>query len=161
MKKSIRVLVILALAAIVACNPTTQPEQQNPGDFAADFSNTDGTPSFFDATNAKAFVIGSMYTVSGTQSTLSGTADLTVAGIPSSSSVPYTVTSQQSSTLKVSYHDPTNNKDYFSTSGGGSCTVSISQTSQTLLGTFTARLIATGADSVRQVTSASFNATIQ
>jgi hypothetical protein len=153
---------ILALAALAACNPITQPEQLNAGAFNADFTNTDGQPVFFTSTNATAHVSGSTYTVDGTQVTSSGTSELNVSGIPMNSSVPYSSSSTDNSDLRVSFHDALSNRDYSGGFNKGSCFVSISQTSPTLQGTFSGTLISRGIpDSIRQVTSASFNATMQ
>jgi hypothetical protein len=159
MKKALRISAILALAAFAACNTIVQPQQSNPGDFNVDFTNTDGTPTYFDAANASAYNDGSTYRVIGTASNY---ANVTVSGIPASASVPYTTSTSQTTGLTVQYHDPSNNRDYTTSSGSGSCTITISQTSPTLTGTFTARLVNRSFDdSVRVVTSATFNAVLK
>src|ERR1041385_3707493 len=158
MKKVLRISAILALAAFAACNTITQPQQSTPGGFNVDFPASDGSVFPFDATNAAAYSDGSNYTVVAT----ANSANITLSGIPISSSVPYTVTSTQNSTLKVQYHDPSNNLDYSSSVNGGSCSISISQTSPTLMGTFvTARLINSSAHDTITVTSATFNAVLK
>lgn len=159
MKKTnaLKVAAVLLLAAFAACNPVTEPENLKAGALTANFSNADGSPSFLNSTNAVASTEGSTYTVNATETTSQGSSELSVSGIPVQSAVPYTASSSSFPNLKIDYYDGVAQQQY-----RGSCTITITQTSPTLTGTFTGVLSAPGArDSIRQITSASFNANYQ
>jgi hypothetical protein len=155
---------ILTILLAAGCNTVTPPEQYNPGSFVADFSDIDGVPSYFTATNAKASQGVSDFAVTASTSNSLGTYVIYISNLPVGSVLPYTAASTQTgSTLTVQYHDATNNEDYEGSFNSGSCWVTITQTSPTLQGSFGGKLVSTTriTDSVRNVTSGSFNAIIQ
>ncbi|MDP4198538.1 MAG: hypothetical protein Q8922_00630 [Bacteroidota bacterium] len=154
--KSNLALAVLTVAFIAGCNTVTPPQQYNPGSFAADFANADGVPSYFTATNALAVQVGAEYSISATEATHQGTNEIDISGIPATVT---TTTSSQSPTLNIRYYDATTNQDFEARSGSGFCSMTVTQTSPTLQGTFTGRLVSSGrADSIRAITSGNFNA---
>ena len=147
-RKIFAALFLLVVAA--ACNNVTQPQQLNPGSFSADMQDALGTPIYFTSTTAVA-ISAPDYEVHVTDPATGNEFSLT--GLQTG-----TVTSAQGA--KVIYYDNKNGQYYYS--DFGNCAITISSTTPTLEGSFTARLVCTAAiDSIRQVTSGSFNAKFQ
>ncbi len=146
---------ILAIVFAAGCNTVTQPQQYSPGSFTADLTDGSGVTTYFTSTNAHVVQNATDYSVYSTENSY----ELDVFGIPISSALPYTTTTTDNQNLDVRYHDAANNRDYEANFAGGSVTVTITQTSPTLQGSFRGKLVCQGVqDTVRNLTNGVFNA---
>ena len=160
--------VLLAAIALIAigsgCNGgITNPQQQlNAGALSVDFP--DGTELLVQS--------GTIYSISsdGSNYIITATDNLTDANagdeitltVPIETSVPYTVSAPTDGTAEVTYYDNANSESplqFYGNSGQGSCSITITQTSPTLMGYFSALEVATNPADTISLTNGAFNAT--
>jgi hypothetical protein len=129
-------------------------ELLNPGSLAVDFPNG----SEFLSTGATVVDQSSAYIVSATQNIQGAQQDEIYLSIPENATLPYTVQAQPDGAV-VQYYDVFSNNTYEANPSQGSCSITVTQISPTLEGTFTARVICN--DTVIVLSNGAFNATYQ
>lgn len=158
-------LVIMGAITIVAlasgCNGTITQPMQNEGTMSAYFSdNTEflaQTGTTFSVQNGTSYFVYAQDNVTNDQT---NNGDEVTLLIPIESSVPYTVAGPPDNTADVGYHDYETNEQYDGNSAVGFCSITVTQTSPTLVGSFQSVTISTLGDTVA-LSSGSFNAVPQ
>jgi predicted small lipoprotein YifL len=157
--KIFRWLVLIAPLTLASCNqlgPVLPPAGVN----TLQASVTEG---FFSAADARAKDQGTYYAILGTQSYQSGQRSINIV-VPKQTTVPYTITVNTDAVAVISYYvsaDNVSSKQYLTQKGQGSGTITITQITPTVIGSFSGTLSlkpASGTDTVRTVTGGSFNA---
>lgn len=157
---------IVALIAISSgCNGgITNPQQQlNAGALSVDFP--DGTELLVQSgTFYSISSDGSSYIVTATDnlSDVNEGDEITLT-IPIETNLPYTVNSTSDAAAQVTYYDNDVNGEtpiqYYGNSSLGSCSITITQTSPTLMGYFSAQEVASNSPDNITLTNGAFNAT--
>ena len=150
-------LAITLLASGCAGN-VTQP-MQNQGTLSVNFG--DGTE--FLAQSGTVYTIqNNEYIVTAQDNVVSdlNNGDALTLTIPINASVPYSVTAPPDPTADVYYVDYENNEQYDGNSNRGECSITVTQTSPSLVGTFQSVIIGSLGDTI-VLSNGSFNATPQ
>jgi hypothetical protein len=149
-KKLFAAIVIIAFASGCGGGVTTPMYQLNVGAMIADFPNGAG----FNSSMAQAETQGTNYVIYATQNVGGQPADEITLSVPISADLPYTVTGSGGS--DIIYRDALTGKDYEANGAQGNCQITITQTSPSIEGTFSATAIC--ADSSVVLNNGQFNA---
>jgi hypothetical protein len=155
-------LTAIALIAIGSgCNGGITNPQQNAGTLSVDFP--DQTELLVES--------GTTYSISGDGSSYIVTATSNVPGVndgdevtltvPIEALVPYTVTAPQDGIAQVTYYDYETNAQYYGQLGEGGCSITITQTSPTLVGSFNALVVCPSIPDTIALRNGLFNASPQ
>lgn len=159
------IIVLLVSALNAGCNAgITNPQTQlNAGALSVDFP--DGTELLVQSgTFYSISSDGLNYIVTATDNLSDANAgDEVTLTIPVETSLPYTVNSTSDAAAQVTFYDNGNNGEtanqFFGNSSQGSCSVTITQTSPTLMGYFSAQEVASNPPDNISLTNGAFNAT--
>ena len=130
-------IAILAFTSGCGGGVTNPMYQLNVGGLIADFPNGPG----FTSSVAQGGTGTDVYTIVATQNVAGLPADEITISVPIESNLPYTVTGTTSSKASVTFYDARTDKTYDANGAQGNCQITISQTSPTLEGTFSATAI--------------------
>ncbi len=164
LKSRYALLAIVAIAVLAmnsGCNGgiTNPMTQLDPGALSVDFP--DGSELLVQS--------GTIYSINGSNyivtaiSNVSGANDgdeITLT-VPIDTTVPYTVSSESNGAVDVTYNDNETQANYEGKMGQGNCTITITQTSPTLIGNFSAEEVGTSTSDTIELTNGQFNATPQ
>jgi hypothetical protein len=145
-------IAILAVASGCGGGVTNPVYQLNVGGLIADFPNGSG----FTSSVGQGGIQANLYAVSATQNVGGLPADEITLYAPIDANVPYTVTG--SGGAEVRYYDALTGKTYDANGAQGNCQITITQTSPTLMGTFSAKAIF--ADSSVVLNNGQFNVSL-
>ena len=154
-------LVPAALLFVSGCNGnvTNPTAPLNPGALTCDVPDGQQDGTVFISSGATVTDQSDVYSVVATQDQGVGPANEIHLRIPKNSSVPYTVSAPPDNNADIIYYDFRNNLNYDGNAAQGSVTITITQISPTLEGSFSARTVCSGiTDSVRTLTNGVFNA---
>jgi hypothetical protein len=154
---------ILLVATLSGCSGITNPQSQlNPGALSVDFPDgtellVQGGTVFSTAADGSTFNVFATSNVSG-----SNVGDEMTLVIPVQATLPYTVTSQTDGLVDVGYWDSEGSgTQYDGNFAQGNCTVTITQISPTLVGTFRARVVCPSIPDSIELSNGEFNASPQ
>jgi hypothetical protein len=153
-------IVLIAIGS--GCNGgITNPQQQlNAGALSTDFP--DGTELLVQSgTTYSISSDGSNYIITATDNLSDANAgDEITLTVPIEANVPYTVSAPTDGAAQVTYYDNSESPaQYFGNSSQGSCSITITQTSPTLMGYFSALEVAPNPPDTIPLTNGAFNAT--
>jgi hypothetical protein len=149
---------MLFAAGCIQSNPIVPPLNVN------EVQASVSAEGFFSATDALAYDSVNFYYVYATEKLQSGTRSVTLT-IPKKTTLPYSVTvgSDPIATISYSLLPGTSDTHYFAEPGIGSGSITVTQISPTLIGSFSGtlwQLPASGTDTIRTISGGEFNAAL-
>ena len=150
---------IAMLLVLSSCNGniTNPMAPLNPGSLTADIQQ-DGT-SFISSNATVDNSQSGFYSIVAVQDQGVGPANEVHIRVPAEVSVPYTISAPPDNSADFIYYDVNRNLNYEANADQGSFTITITQTSPTLEGSFSAQTVCNSvADSVRTLVNGVFNA---